>query len=89
VGFAVNGLSRNETLKRGVSSLGTENRLKRYQDVFSLAPEPTIHELFREGLLPEPASDGLVEYWHALLPQMKYTDELGGFQLFEIALPSR
>jgi asparagine synthase (glutamine-hydrolysing) len=84
VGFAVNGLSRNETLKRGVSSLGTENRLKRYQDVFSLAPEPTIHGLFREGLLPEPGSDGLVEYWRALLPQMKYTDELGGFQLLEI-----
>jgi asparagine synthase (glutamine-hydrolysing) len=84
VGFAVNGLSRNETLKRGVSSLGTENRLKRYQDVFSLAPESTIHELFREGLLPEPGSDGLVEYWRALLPQMKYTDELGGFQLLEI-----
>ena len=71
-------------MKRGVSSLGTENRLKRYQDVFSLAPEPTIHELFREGLLPEPGSDGLVEYWRALLPQMKYTDELGGFQLLEI-----
>jgi asparagine synthase (glutamine-hydrolysing) len=84
VGFAVNGLSRNETLKRGVSSLGTENRLKRYQDIFSLAPEPTIHELFREGLLPEPGSDGLVEYWRALLPQMKYTDELGGFQLLEV-----
>ena len=84
VEFAVNGLSRNETLKRGVSSLGTENRLKRYQDIFSLAPEPTIHELFREGLLPEPGSDGLVEYWRALLPQMKYTDELGGFQLLEI-----
>jgi len=84
VGFAVNGLSRNETLKRGVSSLGTENRLKRYQDVFSLAPESTIHELFREGLLPEPGSDGLVEYWRALLPQMKHTDELGGFQLLEI-----
>src|SRR5881392_4121305 len=66
VGFAINGLSRNEMLKRGVSSLGTENRLKRYQDVFSLAPEPTIHQLFREGLLPEPGSDGLGEYWGAL-----------------------
>ena len=84
VGFAVNRLSRNEMLKRGVSSLATENRLKRYQDVFSLAPESTIHELFREGLLPEPGSDGLVEYWRALLPQMEYTDELGGFQLLEI-----
>ena len=84
VGFAINRLSRNETLKRGVNSLATENRLKRYQDVFSLAPEPTIHALFRDGLLPEPGSDGLVEYWRALLPQMEYTDELGGFQLLEI-----
>ena len=84
VGFAINGLSRNEMLKRGVSSLGTENRLKRYQDVFSLSSEATIHELFRDGLLPEPGSNGLVGYWRALLPQMEYIDELGGFQLLEI-----
>ena len=38
VGSAVNRLPRNETLKRGVYSLGTEDRLTRYQDVFSLAP---------------------------------------------------
>jgi asparagine synthase (glutamine-hydrolysing) len=84
VGFTINGLSRNETLKRGVSSLATENRLKRYQDIFSLAPEPTIHAVFRNGLLPELNGDGLVGYWRALLPQMEYTDELGGFQLLEI-----
>jgi asparagine synthase (glutamine-hydrolysing) len=84
VGFTINGLSRNETLKRGVSSLATENRLKRYQDIFSLAPEPTIHAVFRNGLLPELNGDGLVGYWRALLPQMDYTDELGGFQLLEI-----
>src|SRR5437868_11655783 len=63
VSFAINGLSRNEMLKRGVSSLGTENRLKRYQDVFSLSSEATIHGLFRDGLLPEPGSNGLVGYW--------------------------
>src|SRR5881394_997913 len=43
LGFAINGLSRNEMLKRGVSSLGTDNRLKRYQDVFSLLSEKSIH----------------------------------------------
>jgi asparagine synthase (glutamine-hydrolysing) len=84
VSFAINGLSRNEMLKRGVISLGTENRLKRYQDVFSLSPEATIHGLFRDGLLPEPGSDGLVGHWRALLPQMEHVDELGGFQLLEI-----
>ena len=47
VGVAVNGLPRNEMLKRGVASLGTEDRLKRYQDVFSLAPGKTISGLFQ------------------------------------------
>jgi asparagine synthase (glutamine-hydrolysing) len=84
VGFAINGLSRNEMLKRGVNSLGTENRLKRYQDVFSLSSEATIDGLFRDGLIPDRGSNGLVEDWGALLPQMEHTDELGGFQLVEI-----
>src|SRR5437762_5485429 len=53
IGFAVNGLPRNEMLKRGVHSLGAENRLKRYQDVFSLAPEERIDSLFRDDVLPE------------------------------------
>ena len=84
VGFAINGLSRNEMLKRGVSSLGTENRLKRYQDVFSLSSEATIDGLFRDGLIPDRGTNGLVGDWRALLPQMEHTDELGGFQLLEI-----
>src|SRR5438093_5672201 len=54
IGFAIDRLPRNETLKRGVSSLGTSDRMKRYQDVFSLAPAQTIDGLFHHGLLPEP-----------------------------------
>jgi asparagine synthase (glutamine-hydrolysing) len=84
VGLAVNGLPRNETLKRGARSLGIENRLKRYQNVFSLAPAEIIDALFRDDVLPARPSHELVEYWRALLPQMKHTDELGGFQLLEI-----
>src|SRR5260370_42104138 len=38
LGFAVGRLPRNETLKRWVFSLGTEDRLTRYQDGFSLPP---------------------------------------------------
>src|SRR6478736_1815900 len=49
IGYVANWLPRNETLKRGVSSLGTEDRLKRYQDVFALAPAETIDGLFQEG----------------------------------------
>ena len=48
-----NRLPRNETLKRGVRSLGTEDRLKRYQNVFSLAPAETIDGLFRDDILPQ------------------------------------
>lgn len=84
IGFAVNGLPRNEMLKRGVHSLGVEDRLKRYQDVFSLVPGKTINELFRGNVLPERQGHELVEYWQGLTPQMEYTDELGAFQLLEI-----
>jgi asparagine synthase (glutamine-hydrolysing) len=83
-GFAVNRLPRNETLKRGVRSLSASDRLKRYQDVFSLAPSETIDGLFREDVLPERDRHDLVEYWDALRSQMEHTDELGGFQLLEI-----
>src|SRR4029077_15778032 len=84
-GLAVNGLPRNEMLKRGVCSLNNEDRLKRYQDVFSLAPGETISALFRDGVLPEKnGQQDLVKYWRQLVPQMQQTDELGGFQLLEI-----
>jgi asparagine synthase (glutamine-hydrolysing) len=83
-GFAVNRLPRNEMLKRGVRSLGSEDRLKRYQDVFSLAPAEMIDGLFRDNTLPQRNGHELVDYWRDLLPQIEHTDELGGFQLLEI-----
>jgi asparagine synthase (glutamine-hydrolysing) len=83
-GFAVNRLPRNEMLKRGVRSLGSADRLKRYQDVFSLAPAEMIDGLFRDDVLPQRNGHELLDYWRELLPQMEHTDELGGFQLLEI-----
>src|SRR5438874_7573718 len=84
VSFAVDRLPRNETLKRGVSSLGTLDRMKRYQDVFSLAPAGIIDGLFRDDTLPRRNGDEVPDYWRGLIPQMAHTDELGGFQLLEI-----
>jgi asparagine synthase (glutamine-hydrolysing) len=84
IGFAVGRLPRNEMLKRGVSSLGTKDRLERYQDVFSLAPAETIDRLFQDGLLSGAQDRQLVNHWRALAPQMEHTDELGGFQLLEL-----
>ena len=83
-GFAVNRLPRNEMLKRGVRSLASNDRLKRYQDVFSLAPAESIDGLFRDDNLPQRNGHELVDYWRDLLPQIEHTDELGGFQLLEI-----
>jgi asparagine synthase (glutamine-hydrolysing) len=85
IGLVVNGLPRNEMLKRGVRSLGVEDRLRRYQDVFSLASAEAIDRLFRDDVLTEKQGNHeLVEYWDALRPQMEHTDELGGFQLLEV-----
>ena len=74
-------LPRNETLKRGVQSLGIADRLERYQNVFSLVPGETVNGLFRDG---SGQVSGLVDYWQSLLPQMEKLDELGGFSLLEI-----
>lgn len=83
VASVVNSLPRNETLKRGIYSLAIQDRMRRYEHVFSLAPGEAIDGLFRDNLLPENRG-GTVEYWREILPQMAHIDELGGFQLLEI-----
>jgi len=78
---AVSKLPRNETLKRGVASLGIENRLARYENVFSLHPAQTVNGLFRDA---NGKFTGLAEFFQPLESQMRNLDELGGFQLLEI-----
>jgi asparagine synthase (glutamine-hydrolysing) len=77
-------LPRNEALKRGVYSLGIENRMQRYQQVFSIMPGNTVDSLFRAGMLPEGAGDSIRGFWKDLEPEMEGTDELGGFQILEM-----
>jgi asparagine synthase (glutamine-hydrolysing) len=77
----VSKLPRNETLKRGVQSLGVADRLTRYQDVFSIVPSETVRGLFRDA---NGHFRGLVQFLEPLKPQMEKLDELGGFQLIEI-----
>jgi asparagine synthase (glutamine-hydrolysing) len=84
VGSAVNRLPRNETAKRGIYALGVEDRLARYQHVFSLAPSEAIRGLFRDGLLAPDDDDRAVAYWVDLLPEMANLDDLGAFQHLEI-----
>ncbi|HEX3627768.1 MAG TPA: asparagine synthase (glutamine-hydrolyzing) [Verrucomicrobiae bacterium] len=77
----VSKLPRNETLKRGVESLGVTDRLTRYQDVFSIVPGATVNSLFRDA---NGHFRGLVEFLEPIKAQMEKLDELGGFQLAEI-----
>jgi asparagine synthase (glutamine-hydrolysing) len=80
-GAIISRLPRNEALKRGVQSLGIENRLERYQNVFSLNPAATVDGLFRKphGRFPD-----LIHFLEPLQSQFAGLDELGGFQLIEI-----
>jgi asparagine synthase (glutamine-hydrolysing) len=77
-------LPRNESLKRGIYALGIQDRLKRYQHVFSILPGETVDSLFKEGLIPEDAGDKIMECWTDLNPAIEGLDELGGFQLLEL-----
>jgi len=84
LGSAIKRLPRNETLKRGINSLDVEDRLQRYQQVFSLAPAAQIDDLFRGDFSHARLNCKLVASWRELTPQMEHTDELGGFQLLEV-----
>jgi len=84
LGSAITQLPRNEMLKRGVMSLAEPDRLKRYQQVFSLAPPEAVDSLFQDGVLPRDSGDRILACWSDLLPAMQYTDELGGLQFLEV-----
>ncbi len=84
ISSGVDALPRNEMLKRGVHSLGTPDRMHRYQNVLSLLPESQIESLFQDGLLPPNSGDTIQECWQDMTGLMASTDELGGFQFLEL-----
>ena len=81
---AIHGVPRNEALKRGIYSLDATDRMRRYQQVFSIMPGHVIDSLFHDGSLPVNVGDKVLEYWHELRLLSEETDELGGFQFLEI-----
>lgn len=84
---AVAVLPRNEMLKRGVYSLATPDRLRRYQRVFSILPGGEVDGLFQEGLLDADSGDSILECWADMAYLMDATDELGGLQFLEVRSP--
>jgi asparagine synthase (glutamine-hydrolysing) len=77
-------LPMNETLKRGIHSLATSDRLRRYQNVLSLLPGEEVNGLFRDGLLSPDSGDTILECWSDLTELMEKTGELGGLQFLEV-----
>jgi asparagine synthase (glutamine-hydrolysing) len=84
VASGIRRVPRAETLMRGLYSLDIEDRLVRYQNVFSLAPGASIDALFHDDMLPAGAGDRILDSWSGLLPLMEHTDELGGLQFLEM-----
>lgn len=84
ISSAVTALPRNETLKRGVHSLATSDRIKRYQNVLSILPGNEVEELFQDGILPLESGDEILDCWSDLAPLLTETDELGGLQFLEV-----
>ena len=84
VAALISALPRNETLKRGIHSLDVRDRMQRYQNILSLLPGDTIDNLFRAGILDSDAGDEMLRCWKDLVPLMRGTSELGGFQFLEL-----
>src|SRR5579863_1332347 len=84
ISSVVEALPRNETLKRGVHSLDTSERLHRYQQVLSLLPGDQVDGLFKSDVLPLGAGDEVLKSWEDFSGLMAQTDELGGLQFIEL-----
>lgn len=77
-------LPRNDALRRGLDSLDENDQLRRFQKVFSLAPEAKIMALFRPGMMPSATGRGAMDCWQEYRPTMERLDELNAFQLLEL-----
>jgi asparagine synthase (glutamine-hydrolysing) len=85
ISSVVEALPRNETLKRGVRSLGTRgDRLRRYQQVLSILPGDQVDGIFQPEVLPPAAGDEILRSWEEFSDLMGETDELGGLQFIEL-----
>lgn len=80
----ITSLPNNASLKRGVYSLDISDKMRRYQNVFSIMPGDKIDGLFREGVLSAGSGDAILESWGDLKSYIDDSDELGGFQLLEL-----
>lgn len=77
-------LPRVEALKRATYALAVEDRLQRYQHIFSLLPAATVDSLFQDGMLTAHPGATAMQCWAPLRSAFAELDELNGFQLVEL-----
>jgi len=75
----------SHSLERATRAFASPQRIKRYQELFSIKSGSDITGLFHHGLVSEEdVSEKIFECWDDLRDLMRYTDELGGFQFLEL-----
>jgi asparagine synthase (glutamine-hydrolysing) len=77
-------IPRNEMIKRGLFSLAIEERIERYEQVFSMLPSSLIDGLFHSDILPNDTQQRVLSVWREAEPFIRQTDELGGFSFMEM-----
>ena len=77
-------LPRRESIKRGLYSLDVPQRMKRYQQVFSIMHEDKIDGLFQDRILSDGAGDKILNCWEDIEQLLSDTDELGGLNFLEV-----
>ncbi len=77
-------LPRAAIVHRGLDSLDVADRLRRYQQVFSILPGDTVDALFQPGVLPPAPGDAILTSWADAAHRIAGADELGGFQYLEV-----
>ena len=80
----LNKVPRAESIKRGIYSLDVPDRMERYQQVFSINSREVVDGLFKEGSINNKTGDLVFDCWDDIMGLIDETDELGGFQFFEI-----
>ena len=83
-GAMIRMLPRNEASKRGVDSLGIQDRIERYQQIFSIISTQLINRLFRDDFRAVGSHNQMADCWNGLVDMIGDTDELGGFQFLEV-----
>jgi asparagine synthase (glutamine-hydrolysing) len=84
VAAALSRLPRAETVHRGLHSLDVPDRMRRYQQVFSLLPGHVVDGLFADGVLPRNAGDEVLRCWADAVSGVAAGDELSAFQYLEL-----